>query len=173
MKFFAFTFKGTDTLEGWRAGVQIGARRFGLEASTVVGKLTKTRYLGRWFAYIGIGTVRLHKFYRGDNDRAPHTHPWAFWTFPLSTYVEKRYDKGRYLGMFEVRRWRFHYRSATFEHIVIGRICRHSLSCRCKNSIDPRPFYTIVLGGFKGSEWGFYPEPGKFVHHKEFLNVDQ
>lgn len=162
MSLINIRFDGSyDTLIGWRRGFEFGKRKFALEASTVVGKLTKTRYLGRWFAYLGIGTIRVHKFYRGDHDRAPHTHPWPFITFPLSTYWERRFDKGVDLGLFEVKRWRFHYRPATFEHIVIGRspIKRHGW-----------PFYTIVIGANKSNEWGFYPEPGVFVHHKDFLN---
>jgi hypothetical protein len=38
---------------------------------------------------------------------------------------------------------------------------------------DTKPFYTVVIGGNKSNEWGFYPEPGEFVHHKDFLNADQ
>lgn len=170
MRFFAFTFKGTDTLEGWRAGFDIGKRKFGLEASTVVGKVTRLRYLGRWFAYLGIGTVRLHKFYRGDNDRASHTHPWAFWTMPLTSYVEDRFDKGRYLGRFTVKAFRWHYRPTTFEHIVVGR----ETDCDCRDcgnaTVNSKPFYTVVIGGNKSNEWGFYPSPGVFIHHKDFLN---
>lgn len=158
-----------DTLIGWRRGFQIGRRKLALEASTVVGKGTKTRYLGRWFAYLVIGTVRLHKFYRGDNDRAPHDHPWAFITFPLSSYIEHHFVDGVSQGYREVKAFRFHYRPAKFEHIVLGRgkLC----DCGCGGAtINPKPFYTIVLGGYKGNEWGFWPEPGKFVHHKVFLN---
>lgn len=169
MKFFNIRFDGSyDTLIGWRRGFEVCGRKFALEASTVVGLKTKTRYLGRWFAYLGIGTVRLHKFYRGDNDRAPHTHPWGFWTFPLSTYLEHRFENGVSKGLHEVKAFRFHYRPATFEHIVLGRVKRHwDFS---KELFDPKPFYTIVIGGNKSNEWGFYPEPGKFVHHKDFLN---
>ena len=166
MRFFKTIFNGEDTLEGWRVGFDIGNRRFGLEASTVTGKVTKTKYLGRWLIYLGWGTVRLHKFYRGDNDRASHTHPWVFWTFPLSSYTEKRYDKGRYLGLFVVEAFRPHFRPTTFEHVVQGRFDAYAGI----NQPDPRPFYTIVIGGLKSNEWGFYPSPGVFIHHKDFLN---
>lgn len=33
--------------------------------------------------------LRLHIFHRGDNDPDPHDHPWDFWTFPLTSYVEE------------------------------------------------------------------------------------
>lgn len=173
IKPFFKRFDGSvDTLLGWRCGVDIGTRKFALEASTVVGRISRERYLGRWFISFGWGTIRLHKFYRGDNDRAPHTHPWSFITFPLSSYVEHRFDKGVDLGLFVVKAFRFHYRPVTFEHIVLGRV--KMCGCGCGNAtIDPKPFYTIVIGGNKSNEWGFYPEPGEFVHHKDFLNVDQ
>lgn len=178
MSLINIRFDGSyDTLIGWRRGFEFGKRKFALEASTVVGKLTKTRYLGRWFAYLGIGTVRLHKFYRGDHDRAPHTHPWSFWTFPLSTYVEHRFNKGESLGYHEVKAFRWHYRSALHEHIVLGRgflvpnPLMEGKADRYQHAmIDPKPFYTIVIGANKTNEWGFYPEPGVFVHHKDFLN---
>lgn len=173
MKFFFIRFDGSyDTLIGWRCGFDIGKRKFALEASTVVGRVSRERYLGRWFVYFGVGTLRLHKFYRGDNDRAPHNHPWGFITFPLSSYIEQRYEKGEYLGRFLIKAFRFHYRPATFEHIVMCRASDvyGSGGDRC---FAPRPFYTIVLGANKSNEWGFFPEPGQFVHHKEFLNVDQ
>ena len=36
-----------------------------------------------------IGRLRLHIFYRGDADPDCHDHPWDFWTFPLTPYVEE------------------------------------------------------------------------------------
>lgn len=38
---------------------------------------------------IWIGRLRLHIFHRGDSDPDPHDHPWDFWTFPLTSYVEE------------------------------------------------------------------------------------
>lgn len=40
-----------------------------------------------------IGRMRLHIFYRGDSDADPHDHPWDFWTFPLTSYVEEYVDE--------------------------------------------------------------------------------
>lgn len=39
----------------------------------------------RWW----FGRLRLHIMYRGDVDPDCHDHPWAFWTFPLTPYVEE------------------------------------------------------------------------------------
>ena len=38
---------------------------------------------------IWVGRLRLHIFYRGDLDEDCHDHPWDFWTFPLTSYVEE------------------------------------------------------------------------------------
>ena len=45
----------------------------------------ETNYMTRvWF-----GRLRLHIFHRGDNDPDCHDHPWDFWTFPLTSYMEE------------------------------------------------------------------------------------
>lgn len=38
---------------------------------------------------IWLGRLRLHIFHRGDLDEDCHDHPWGFWTFPLTSYVEE------------------------------------------------------------------------------------
>lgn len=37
----------------------------------------------RWIVVSPLGSVRLHHFLRGDNDRQPHDHPWWFVTLVL------------------------------------------------------------------------------------------
>ena len=44
-------------------------------------------YLERWIIWCGF-TLRLHKFHKGDDDRAFHDHPWWFITLPLRSYTE-------------------------------------------------------------------------------------
>ena len=44
-----------------------------------------TAYMTRYW----IGRLRLHIFHRGDQDPDHHDHPWPFWTFPLTSYVEE------------------------------------------------------------------------------------
>ena len=55
--------------------------------STIWGKDAEhdTPYMTRWW----IGRLRLHVFHRGDQDPDPHDHPWDFWTFPFTPYVEE------------------------------------------------------------------------------------
>lgn len=117
-------------------------------------------YLERWFMYFLGFTFRVHKFYRGDDDRAPHDHPWAFWTFPLSGYWERVGDMTHF-----VRPWRFHYRPATYQHIVLG--SHPKADKRGVKFSSPEPFYTLVITSRKKQTWGFYPG-GKFVYWKDF-----
>lgn len=44
---------------------------------------------GPYMTRIWIGRLRLHIFHRGDLDEDYHDHPWDFWTFPLTSYVEE------------------------------------------------------------------------------------
>lgn len=81
-----------------------------------------------------IGRLRLHIFYRGDQDPDCHDHPWDFWTFPLTSYVEEvAYANGGIIrgdGKTEcswqklrqvVPAWRLTFRPAEHKHRVLGR----------------------------------------------------
>lgn len=61
--------------------IKPGDRLFGKHTIITDGAPYMTRY---WF-----GRLRLHVFYRGDIDPDCHDHPWDFWTFPLTSYVEE------------------------------------------------------------------------------------
>lgn len=86
-----------------------------------------TPYMTRYW----IGRLRLHIFHRGDQDPDPHDHPWDFWTFPFTSYVEEVVEREFFgddgHGVYYVkrrqvvpaRRWTF--RSATHTHRVLGR----------------------------------------------------
>ena len=70
------------------------------------------------------GLNRLHIFHRGDGDKDPHDHPWAFTTFPLTSYVEEVTEcvDGTWIRRREVvRAFRIHRRPATYLHRVLGR----------------------------------------------------
>lgn len=95
-----------------------------------------------------IGRLRLHVFYRGDNDPDPHDHPWDFWTFPLTPYVEEVvsaptglwFSLGEDEGMPEgwddkprrfrqvVPAFRWSFRPATHCHRVLGRFSGNAWS---------------------------------------------
>lgn len=122
-------------------------KNWGFEHSVVY--IDGKKYLDRKIVYVAGYTIRLHTFYRGDDARASHDHPWPFWTFPLHGYTEDVFEKGRWLRSQRVEALRWHYRPRGFEHTVVG--------------LDAFPARTIVITGRRHQTWGFYPEPGKFV----------
>lgn len=80
---------------------------------------------GPYMTRIWIGRLRLHIFHRGDGDPDCHDHPWNFWTFPLTPYVEEVVDL--VIGEEPKRRkqvvpaWRLSFRPAEHCHRVLGR----------------------------------------------------
>lgn len=136
--------------------LKLFGKRFGPEFSRV--HINEQEYLDRFILYVGGGTLRLHRFFRGDDARASHTHPWWFVTFPFASYHEAVYEKGVCVDPKHfVRAWRFHFRPANYEHIVLGRA--DGLA---------KPFWTFVMTGGVSNLWGFYPRPRHFVSYKEW-----
>lgn len=142
--------------------IDLFGSRWGFEYSRVgMGPLP---YLDRYIIYAFGGTLRLHKFWRGDDDRAPHDHPWWFITFPLTSYYEKvpvAEDEFGYafnaMRFNLVRRWRFHFRPAKYQHIVYGREPFNDPQIGGIYRKDPKPFWTLVITGGKSNAWGFWP----------------
>lgn len=125
----------------------IGSFRIGLQHD-LVPHSDGRKYLERWFIYLGI-TIRFHLFHSGDDDRAPHCHPWPFITFPLRSYREKVFTitnggSSTRIDLQTVKRFRFHYRPATYRHIVL-------------EPTDGKRTITLVVTGWKQRSWGFYP----------------
>ena len=131
----------------------LGNYMLGLERTVI--RVNGQKYLGRWILYVGNRTLRLHRFYRGDDVRAPHDHPWPFWTFPLCRgYAEWVPDPktGAMLRNW-VPGWRWSYRPSSYQHVVID---------------PPKPFYTIVITGRKDRGWGFWPTKDTLVPWREW-----
>lgn len=129
-----------------------------------------------------IGRLRLHVFYRGDHDPDPHDHPWDFWTFPLTSYIEEvvhPYSAGSVWGQPPrishvfvsrqiVRAFRLHYRPATHCHRVLGKLDES----RLRSEVGEGKIITIVWRGKMGREWGFLKNrDGKWcwVAFREYL----
>jgi hypothetical protein len=164
---FVYSPRGRGGAIGWFKGFDLLGRRWGIDCSTVY--VEEERYLDRWIVYLNGYTLRLHRFWRGDDDRASHTHPWWFITFPMASYLENTYSHGRLLDTRVVRRWRFHYRPADFEHYVLGRMYWFHSRSHAFSVWNGKPWYTIVIAGPKRDTWGFYPEPGKFIRHDKWV----
>lgn len=158
---------------GTRFAVRAFHWRLGVERSELTIK--SERYMTRYIAYLGPIELRLHKFYSGDEDSAPHTHPWSFITFPFHSYVERLYKEGVFLEERVVKKLRFHFRGPNFEHIVRGPMWTWGLYDLYWNGIplhstEPgfEPFWTFVITGPRIEDWGFYPQPGKFVFWQNY-----
>lgn len=130
----------------------LGNYSLGLEHSVI--RVRGVPYLGRLILYAAGCTLRLHRFYKGDDARAPHDHPWSFWTFPLCDgYHELVVNSHGELELKWVHGWRWHYRPSSYKHIVL----------------DPlKPFYTIVVTGRKDRNWGFWLASETFVPWREW-----
>lgn len=167
---FETTTRGGRT--GWRRGFYLFGSMFAFERSNLY--VRRELYMKRWLIYVAGYTLRLHKFYRGDDDKASHTHPWWFITFPLGAYVELLFEQGRYKDRRVVKPWRPHFRPADFEHYVGYRAIWHKGQWWGTDNRPGKwatPFYTIVITGRVLNEWGFYPfdrEPRQFIPHWEW-----
>ena len=128
----------------------VGTARFGITHDLVFEN--NQPYLERWIIWFGF-TLRLHKFHKGDDDRAFHDHPWWFITIPLRDYAEDTPIHGRRV----VRRFLPHFRPAKHQHIV--------------QLIENRPVWTFILTGPKSKEWGFW-DRDKFIPHELWLSQD-
>lgn len=151
--------------------ITIFGTRWGFEYSRV-GRHEQP-YLDRYILYAFGGTLRLHKFWRGDDDTAPHDHPWWFITFPFTSYYEKIEAECEDLipGALTfrlVKRFRFHYRPAYFQHIVYGREPFNDPRIGGIYRKDSQPFWTLVITGGVSNTWGFWPTPDKFVPYREW-----
>lgn len=108
---------------------------------------------------IWVGRLRLHVFHRGDHDPDCHDHPWDFWTFPLTPYVEEVLDleigeeprRRRQL----VRAFRLSHRPATHCHRVLGRYADTSEYDPEWPAWKPGPIVTLVWRSKPKRDWGF------------------
>lgn len=160
-------FKG-----GYWYGLRIGRYSFGFEHS-LIWRTETLKYLERWIIYVGAFTLRLHKFWSGDDDRAPHDHPFWFVTFPLHSYWERVYDEAQdWPGgrMRLVTAWLPHFRNKNFKHIVVGAHAPNPMGIPLV--AYRKPFYTLVLSKFIQPNWGFWPEPGRFVHFTDWSTLN-
>lgn len=108
--------------------------------------------------------LRLHTFFSGDDDSAPHDHPFRFITIPFRSYeeiVEKEviYEGGIIWERFKelVRAFWPSYRPAEYRHYVLT---------------PPRPFTTLVLSTTERRMWGFWPVSDQFVPFNEWTEYE-
>ena len=141
--------------------------------SVIYGKEDEhaTPYMTRYW----IGRLRLHIFHRGDQDPDCHDHPWDFWTFPFTSYVEEVPLPNRLEGGYDLYRrvvpaWRWSFRPATHTHRVLGRYA--GFRDKGVPAVDSRPIVTLVWRGKDERKWGFLKHrDGRWcwVHWKSYV----
>lgn len=109
-------------------------------------------YILRWYLLPRnqVACLYLHKFLHSDDDRALHTHPWAYASLLL---------RGRYVEVTSGNR-RIEYRAGNMLLRGLGHAHRIELP-------DGKPCWTLFLTGPRRQEWGFLCPKG-FVHWKDF-----
>lgn len=157
-------------------------RFFGRSTIYGIDGIHRTPYMTRiWF-----GRLRLHIFYRGDADPDPHDHPWGFWTFPFTSYVEEVTEpprimsEGGFHGTYPtvvqiVPSYRFTHRPATHTHRVLGRWTGGYAPSGEPEWHGPqarKKIVTLVYREATSRRWGFLKHrDGKWcwVHWKEYV----
>lgn len=103
-------------------------------------------YLERWVCGLGLFAVRLHHFFRSDEDDL-HDHPWPFVTLVLKGgYLDVTEDGGEPMSPGTIR-----YRPALHKHRVVTDGC-----------------WTLVLSARKQRDWGFYVHDGWLAAREYF-----
>jgi hypothetical protein len=115
----------------------------------VIVNCDRQAYLKRWYLFRSksIG-VFLHRFYRSDEDRALHDHPWAFITFIIWRGYIEHTPKG------VSRKWpgMICYRPATWRHRV--------------ELVYDKPAWTLVVRFKEHRMWGFWEKTGFIAWNK-------
>lgn len=143
-------------------------RAFNFKVQVIYGREGRhdTPYLTR----IRLWNVGLHIFHRGDEDPDPHDHPFDFWTFPLTSYVEDVYNpKENTARRVIVRAWKWHFRPAEHSHRVIGRFSGDDeYTGYFEPQTDDRKVYTVVVFGQRRRDWGFW-QNRIWVHWRRYV----
>lgn len=107
--------------------------------------LKECPYARRWTLESKHGTLRVHHFYRSDDERALHDHPWWFLTFVFKGgYTDVNEQGNDHLRAPAIR-----FRRAEHKHTV---------------RTDPGGAWTFVISGPKKRIWGFWvPRIGEKV----------
>ncbi len=135
------------------------------------------RYRTPYLTRVAWGPFFLHWFYRGDADPDPHDHRRAFWTFPLTSYVEATYRPHEFapLKAEVVRAFRLHRREAFHAHRLIGRwsgLTMHGDHDHAPGWLT-KPGPIVTVGRWDRSreprEWGFWVLSDLGSGHRRFV----
>lgn len=92
------------------------------------------------------GQLYLHVFFRPDQDRDPHDHPFPFWTLPLNQgYIEEVYNSRKHcFSAIFVPPLKWSHRAAKHTHRITATQTGHF------------PLVTLVWRGNTERTWGFW-----------------
>jgi hypothetical protein len=106
-------------------------------------------YARRWVLNLGFASVRVHHWYRSDDKRAPHSHPWWFLALVLrGSYEDWSYPRTRQ-------------GAPDLNSKVVDRLGRGSIRYRPAHhihsvSVPPGGCWTILVTGREKQLWGFW-----------------
>lgn len=106
-------------------------------------------YLRRWCLTVGLFSIRVHHFYKSDDERAFHDHPWWFVTLVLKDGYTDISPYGE-------------------DHLKIGSIRFRSAEHKHTVKTDPGGSWTLVITGPNLRNWGFWPN-GKFKKANKYF----
>jgi hypothetical protein len=128
-------------------------------------------YAKRWALGLGLFSLRVHHFYRSDDDRAHHDHPWWFLTLVLrGSYVDESpcpicVEQG-------VPRSPYHpYCICRGTGVIKDTLTPGSIRFRRahhKHTVRTTGVWTLVLTGPHVRTWGFW-DRGRFVKSNKWF----
>ena len=99
-------------------------------------------YMRRYVLNLGIFAIRLHIWYRSDDKRYMHDHPWGFLTFVLSgEYTDVSRSQDGKIKRDRVSRFCFRRRTSAHRHYV---------------EIPPAGCVSLLFTSAQNGKWGFY-----------------
>jgi hypothetical protein len=115
-------------------------------------------YLRRWALILGLFSIRVHHFYRSDDERAFHDHPWWFVTLVLKGgYTDvSECDTCEGYGVYDswcptCSGW-----GEKRDHLLHGSVRFRPALHRHTVRVDPGGVWTLILTGPNVRTWGFW-----------------
>lgn len=120
-------------------------------------------YLRRWAVDFGPFAVRLHHWYRSDDKRAPHTHPWWFvtlvlrgayddWSYPPHPDAEIAFVERASGAVLEIP----DLENRIVDHLHAGSVRFRPADHVHSVAVRPGGCWTLMVSGRPSRKWGFW-----------------
>lgn len=126
----------------------------------------------RWGLNTPIGSVRLHHFLRGDNERHLHDHPWWFVTFVIRGGYEDVTFCDRCGGTGGDEQRDGPCSTCRGERYVTERLRPGSIRFRPalhRHAVRTEDAWSIVITGPLARTWGFYLKAREWLSEKDYF----